>query len=166
VSPRMPQDGRSDGLTPKDTAERLGISTRSLLNFEQLGMPKAGAGATKRYPWPAVREWYNEHLRDQAAPDGSELEEARVRKWTAEARRAEYDLARTEGSMVTVDDMERLLEDVLQRLRGKLLSLPSKLAPQMVAIDSYPEALAILDREVAEIMEELRRDRVEDQLAA
>lgn len=155
-----------NGLTPKDTADRLGVSTRTLLNFEKRGLPVAGEGAAKRYPWPAAREWFNEYLQDQAAPDGSELEEARVRKWTAEARKSEYELARVEGSMVTVGDMERLLEDVLQRLRGKLLSLPAKLAPRMVNLDSYAQALPILEAEVAEIMAELSLDKAEDEFAA
>jgi phage terminase Nu1 subunit (DNA packaging protein) len=165
--PRIsPQETRSAGLTPKDLGDRLGVSTRSLLNFEKRGLPVAGEGAAKRYPWPAAREWFNEYLQDQAAPDGSELEEARVRKWTAEARRAEYELARTEGSMVAVEDMERLLEDVLQRLRGKLLSLPQKLAPRMVDLASYAQALPILEAEVAEMMDELRLDKAEGELAA
>jgi phage terminase Nu1 subunit (DNA packaging protein) len=166
MSLKRPQETRSAGLTPKETAERLGVSTRTLLNFEKRGLPVAGEHAGKRYPWPAVREWFTEYLQDQAAPDGSELEDARIRKWTAEARRAEYELARIEGSMVTVGDMERLLEDVLQRLRGKLLSCSAKLAPRMVNLDSYAKALPILEAEVAEIMVELSLDKAEDELAA
>jgi hypothetical protein len=166
MSPRMPQETRPDSYTPKDTAERLGITTRALLNYEKLGLPHAGSGASKRYPWPASREWFSDYLQDQAAPDGSDLEVARVRKWTAEAKRAEYELARTEGSMVAVADMERLLEDVLQRLRGQLLSLPKKLAPRVAGCASYSEALLMLEGGVAEIMQEMSLDPSEVERAA
>ena len=68
--------------------------------------------------------------------------------------------------MVTVEDMERLPEDPLQRVRGKLLSLPAKLAPKVVGLESYADALPVLEAAVAEIMDELRIDAAEDQLAA
>ena len=55
-------------LTPKTTAERLGISTRWLGELSKRGvLPKHGRGRQAVHPWPDVRDAYNDYLKQQGA---------------------------------------------------------------------------------------------------
>jgi hypothetical protein len=48
-------------LTPQAAADVTGYTTRSLRDFERLGLPSRGAGRTKRYPWTDLRDWTYAH---------------------------------------------------------------------------------------------------------
>jgi hypothetical protein len=106
--------------------------------------PHAGTMAIKRYPWPQHGSGSMTTCRIKPHPDGSELEIARVRKWTAEAKRAEYELARTEGSMVWWPIWSGFWR-TFPGVGGQLLSLPKKLPLVLRAAPPIPRLDISLD---------------------
>jgi hypothetical protein len=86
---------------------------------------------------------------------GSSYDEARTRKIAAEAEIAELELAKVKGLLVLADDVVDAWQDVLNALRGKLLSLPTKAAP-MLAVETEPPACQeICEQLINEALEEL-----------
>jgi hypothetical protein len=63
---------------------------------------------------------------------------------------------------VPIADVTRDYSLVLQRLRGKLLNAPGKYAPRIVGINTLPQARAVLDELVRDLILELRSDYVKD----
>ena len=86
---------------------------------------------------------------------GSPYDEARTRKITAEAEIAELELAKVKAILVAAVDVVNAWQDVLNALRGKLLSVPSKAAPQL-AVETEPAACQdICEQLINEALEEL-----------
>lgn len=90
------------------------------------------------------------------------LTAARVRKMAAEARLAELALAREEGQLLTVVDFERELAKPLDRLRARLLNMPSRWAPQTVGCRTILESQAQWEAAIREAIDVMRRDLLED----
>lgn len=88
----------------------------------------------------------------------ADADEARARKLSAEAELAEMERDERRGELVPIAAVERVVVEEYTALRAKLLSLPSKLAPQ-VAIESGEAACReLLERGITEALDELSRD--------
>src|SRR3990167_9612718 len=78
-------------LTPRETAERLGITLRRVQQLAATeGLPKRGDARTARHPWPTVRAWYDSY-REQAflrKHRPTELSTARAPEVAGQARGA------------------------------------------------------------------------------
>jgi phage terminase Nu1 subunit (DNA packaging protein) len=148
----------SETVSQTELARILGLGTRQIRNLEAAGMPHESQGNAKAYPIPQAVQWYvgfkSEEAAKKAAPQ--DLEEARLRKLAAEASLAEYELAEAEGSMIGVEEIDKILGPPLTALRAKLLNLPGKLAPQLLACRSLAEIRTLLDSSIAEAMAELQ----------
>lgn len=139
-----------------EMAGLLGITPRRLQQLAQIeGFPKTERG---QYIPPDVIGWYVAYKEAAAKREAqpADLDEARLRKMAAEAALAEYELAEMEGKMVAVEDIDRILAPPLTALRAKLLNLPGKLAPQLLACRSLAEIRTLLDTSIAEAMAELQ----------
>lgn len=86
---------------------------------------------------------------------GSSYDEARTRKISAEAEIAELELAKVKGILVLADDVVDAWKDVLNALRGKLLSLPTKAAPLLAVETEPPACQEICEQLINEALEEL-----------
>jgi len=146
-------------LTPRETAERLGITLRRVQQLAATeGLPKRGDARTARHPWPTVRAWYDSY-REQAflrKHRPTELSTARARKVAAEARLAEVQARRAEGDVVDVMDFDRAVGDAFQRVDRKLKAVPARLGPQVAPPDQVPVLVAKLRSMIEEIRDELR----------
>lgn len=67
----------------------------------------------------------------------------------------ELKLAAMKGSMHKSEDVERVMTDMLSNFRSKLLALPSKVAPILLARNDIGEIQNILQKEVLEALHEL-----------
>lgn len=116
-------------------------------------MPRLGRG---EYPLVAAVRWYIERIRGDADPGNVvSLQEARRRKTAAEAGQAELDLARAAGSLVAVDDVERMVGDMIANFRAKSLAIPTKAAPQLAPEKTIRKCRDILERFIHECLLEL-----------
>jgi phage terminase Nu1 subunit (DNA packaging protein) len=68
---------------------------------------------------------------------------------------AELRLAAMKGNMHRAEDVERVMNDMLASFRSKILALPSKLAPILIARDDISQIQLLIKKEVFEVLEEL-----------
>ena len=115
-------------------------------------------------PWlfdpTAVIKWREEYVREQARGnnDANDIDEAKLRKLAAEAAMAELELGKRRGELVEMEEMLDILGTQLANVRQKLLSMPTKAAPQAIAIKDAVEMETLLEEFVVEALEELSAD--------
>lgn len=145
-------------ITQTELARRLDVTSRWIRELK--GIPREPQG----YPWPECLHWYIEYQSDKKAGLSEETEEGslEVRKLEAEVRILEVKLAKEEGSVIALDDLEQLLSAPLYRLRAKLLAMPSKWAPSLVGCRTIAEAQARLEAAIEEAVVALSEEGEED----
>jgi hypothetical protein len=82
-------------------------------------------------------------------------DEARTRKVAAEAAIAELELAKIKGDLADVAAVVSAWEDVLAALKGKLLSIPTKMGPIFAADDDALSIQGKLEAQIRECLDEL-----------
>ena len=145
-------------LTPKTTAERLGISTRWLRELSKRGViSKEIWGKKAVHPWPTVRDEYNEHLRQQGALEAAlgDLQAERAQLVRVQRETAELDLAVKRKTLITVHDATAESDRLSQHIRARLLNMPGRLGPHLVAVPGLAEVVGRLDDGVREALTEL-----------
>lgn len=162
-------DAKEKGQTADQVAAFCDITVRRVqqLAREQV-FPKLGRG---RYPLLRCVRAYIGMLRkqiEQKSQQWGTLEEARTRKTQAEAQLAELHLAREEGQLLTLSDYQRKIDEPLERLRAKLLNMPSKYAPQLVGCRTVQEAMLRMEAAVHEAMQAMSEtgDEIDDDAGA
>jgi phage terminase Nu1 subunit (DNA packaging protein) len=146
-------------LSKAELAVRLGYGARHIDNLVQDGLPRV---RDKRgrwvYPWAACRDHWVARKERAAArrAEPPSAEDARGRLQAAQARMAELDLAVREGQLVAVDLVEREVAELLQRLRARLVTMPSKFAHQLAGV-TREEATKRLEEAATEMLLELQR---------
>ena len=145
-------------LRPKTVAERLGVSTKWLAELCKRGvLPKEGHDKQARHPWPEVRHAYDEYQRSQGALEATvaDLQAERAQLVRVQRETAELDLALKRKTLVTVDDATAETDRLSQHVRAKLLNLPGRLGPQLVAVPDIAAVVERLDDGVREALTEL-----------
>jgi phage terminase Nu1 subunit (DNA packaging protein) len=144
-------------VTKNEIAKVLGLTPRQIENLTAEGMPRTKAGRTFEYGPDAI-VWYFtrkiERIEEQRPPTA---EEARARREMVSAELAEYELAQLRGQVMTIDDHDRIVARMQDRLRARHLNIPGKWAPQIVNLRSIPEAQAQLEQMMHECLLELTR---------
>lgn len=108
----------------------LGKSERALTEWQKEGMPidKNGArGQSNLYNTAKVIEWMIKRATDSTG----EMERAKLRLIVAQATSAELDVQEKQGTLITVDAMKLMWASVLGSFRARILSIPSRLTPQI-----------------------------------
>jgi phage terminase Nu1 subunit (DNA packaging protein) len=144
-------------VTQLRLADLMGADRNTLATWTRQGMPVARRGRGSRghaYDVGACVRWIRERDRAQheralaAAKATSQADAARARKWTAEARRAELDVRKREGELVSAAEVERRWTTIGAEARNQLLGLPTRARqgiPHLTAKDTL--ALDALIRE-------------------
>ncbi len=76
-------------------------------------------------------------------------------KTSVEARLKQLELEKMRGSLVPADAAERTLENVARHLRDTILSVPSRIAKQLVGLTDVVQVEIILERALTEALGEL-----------
>ena len=110
-----------------------------------------------------IRIFYIRQLREKAAGRSSEkhnLTDERAKLAHINARKAEIELAKQEGTLVLVEDVNTAWAKVLASVRAKLLSIPSKIAKTCYGLErvQIQEEAKLL---IHEALEELVEDTAE-----
>ena len=80
---------------------------------------------------------------------------ARARKMEADAQLAELELLKAKRELVSSADVRGAWVDVLGAMRGKLLSLPTKLAPLLSTEDQIGVIQHLIEEGIREALDEL-----------
>mgnify|MGYP001569565410 CR=1 FL=1 len=146
-------------LTRAEAKKALGdMPERTFAQWCARGLPVEGELDAARYPWPEVFRWLLDQKerrgREAAAPD-SNINDSRKREAAARADLAELDVAERRRELMTVADYERLVSGAMQRIRAQLLTLKTKLPPEVIGVRDITEAIGKVDPVVDELLAEL-----------
>jgi len=142
--------------TQKDLARILGISTRRVRQLVEEGLFEKNP-ETRKYNLPkCVQEYIRYKIEEETGDtdafnyDREKSEHESIKKDIAALR-----LRRIKGELHEARDVEAVISDMLVRFRGKILAIPTKLAPQLVGIIDARQAVDILHAELREALTEL-----------
>jgi len=142
----------------KQLAEWYNVDPRTVTNWqlEDPPIPSEKRGKVRWFDTAAVARWMEQRaIRRAPAPPPPDLEEAKARKLSAEAELAEYQLAQARGEFIAVADLDAKVGPMLDTFRAKLLAIPGRLAPHVVACRDIADARDLLERELAMVLAEL-----------
>ena len=100
---------------------------------------------------------------DEISPAVSNFNDAKTRKMIADAEKAELELLEFAGELVRTKDVSRIWEAMLGRIRAKILSLPSKVAPGVQDETEIPVIEQRIRVSVEEVLSELSRLELSDE---
>lgn len=171
----MPKDDSSRNyatLSVSDVAELLKLTDRQVRNLIQdKGLPAKSDPRGYILDWYAVLDWYVTYRSGQKPGNGGNrrpgndpedaempaetLDEAILRKTRAEADLKELQLAREQGQVVAVADLERVLSNSNRSIQTQVLALPAGLAPQLIGMEDRQKIHNLLDRECRALLSNL-----------
>ncbi len=138
----------------KTIAGVLGLKSRRVQELTKIGMPQVKRG---RYDLAACVQWYVEY-RVRLASHASRMDNAKLRKLTADARKRELEVKVMEEKLIPVDVVVKTWSNITAAMRAKLLAIPTKAAPMILSITTQAEAQEILKSYIYEALDELTDD--------
>lgn len=144
-------------------AKLFGVSTRRVEQLKTEGIIKGQGKPTKYDLLPTIMA-YIKYLSDKAngrekkqtdAQLETEKLDAEKRIKTAKAEMAELELKELKGELHRAADVEAITTDHVMMLRSMLMALPGKVAVDMAAIQTAPEAAERMKQEVHSVLDRL-----------
>lgn len=162
----MPRRKRSERISGAEFGRRIGLTTRHVYRLlQEPGFPldETGKDGTHKIVWPDANHWYIEHKvrAERSRERPSSIDQSMASKMEAEARMAQMKAAHLEGTLITVEDHERVLSHLMDSIRASLSSAASSLAPRIVGCKTIPQASARVQPFFADLVDSLRAE-VED----
>ncbi|MGG3448643.1 hypothetical protein ABER98_01780 [Domibacillus aminovorans] len=152
--PVKSSDENSMIVSSKEISLILGVSDsriRQLTNEKALIRVSHG-----KYDLPASVDAYLNYRLNKEKPDGELDKTTEEALWTrARRKKTELELQIMRGELHRSEDVERVMNDMLAAFRAKILSIPSKFAPQIVGKTEIPPIKEVLKKGVHEALEEL-----------
>lgn len=147
-------------ISSKELSEILGISDRTVQLLAKEGyITCQKKGNCNRYNLYQVIQEYIDYYAKKGDKVFSSLEEGKlheeVRLKRAKADAAELELNELKGSLHSAADVEKITTDLVLAVRSGLLSLPGRLAVDIVEAKDAAEASEIIKKEVYSLLEEL-----------
>ena len=123
-----------------------------------------GRGGSQ-YETADVIHWMNKKNIDNLMGDAGaiDMEEAKRRKMAAEAALAETELAQVQGRLVEADEIDRAWGELVANCRAKLLSIPSKVSPEVFSAESLVQVKTTLKSAILEALNELADTQIDPQ---
>lgn len=141
-------------------ADLLGVTERRVRQLAEEGIfTRASKG---RYNLPESIKTYINMIKMEKDIIGSttagelDLETERAIKTRVERKQAEIKLALMKGEVHKASDVQQVMMDMLTSFRTRLLNIPSKLAPILVARNEAGNIKDIVTNEVIELLNELK----------
>lgn len=136
----------------RSVAVALGVSPGRVSQLKAQGMPTDTVAA--------AQEWYAANVDKKYAPttgkrQTASLEDARVRRETAEANMAEMRELAQAGELVDAVAVRRLLSDAGAQIGLILDRIPDRLAPRLVAGGNEQQIHQMLQAEIDQVRAEL-----------
>ena len=146
-------------------AELLQVSDRRVRQLVKEGViPAAKTKPTYAFDLFAVAQTYIQFLQDKKAEqaktaDSKQAEKEKLRAeadWKiAKAKMSEMQVSELEGTMHRAEDVEAVTNDLVYAVRSNVLSLPGRLAMDVVKCETAAEASALIREHCNNILEDL-----------
>lgn len=149
--------------TRKELAEHLDLSPQSISHLIGEGIITVGSGRSP-VNIDSCRVQYINHLRKAARytkKDGAaDIAEEKARLTKAQADKAELEVSELEAKLIPADLVADTWIDYVANARAKLLGLPSRVAHQVLTLDSYAEVEEVIKQQVHEALQELAENGI------
>jgi phage terminase Nu1 subunit (DNA packaging protein) len=113
---------------------------------------------------PAV-QGYIRYLQERRglneSASGDPINDAKTRLIKARARTAELEADQLEGKLLDRAEVERAWSTLVLNMRSRLLAIPSRAAPRVIAAAGLMEASALLEQMVSEALNELSQQPID-----
>ena len=139
-------------------AERLRLTPRRIQQLNGEGLPRVTRG---KYDVDEVLDWYIAHLEKRLAGESDEdshnvsQRKHELRLLAAKADLQEIELAAKRRELVSVGDVEKQMTDLVITTKARILSVPARLAADLVGEQSRVMAQAKLEKALKEALSHL-----------
>jgi phage terminase Nu1 subunit (DNA packaging protein) len=147
----------------KQLADILNLTESRIQQLVQEGLPKKLRG---RYDRDQCTGWYIRYLQALVEkkvivdPGGEALaseRESRLRLLRADAELREIELARERGQLVSIEDVEREMTDLILVTKARVLAVGARVAPELVGETSRVMIQAVIEKAHKEALSQLAR---------
>lgn len=146
-------------VNQKELASILGITDRRLRQLKtEYGLFSSASGsAHKKYKLElCIPEYIQYKLEDEGkSTKGADKERQQAEHEAIKKQISQLKLRKLKGQLHEANDVERFLTDMLLAFRGKLIAIPSKIAPLIVGEDDITVITSLLEKEVYEALDQL-----------
>ncbi|HXN20140.1 MAG TPA: hypothetical protein VN875_17510 [Candidatus Binatus sp.] len=128
---------------------------RRIQQLVKEGLPQLSRG---KYDQGKCFEWYVRYLHNKIEKKGDEfsgLNEQRVRGLRASAETRELELAQKKGELVKLCDVQRVWADLILMTKARLLSIPPRLAIDVLGESSRVMLQAKIERAIKDALTQL-----------
>jgi phage terminase Nu1 subunit (DNA packaging protein) len=142
-------------VTTAEISEIFGLSDRRVQQLVKEGaLVKVSRG---KYDLKASVQRYIEYIKEQAEKTEEELDQTREKTLLIRANRqkVELELQIMRGELHRSEDVRRVMNDMLGAFRARVLAIPSKVAPRLIAQTNAAVIQNIIKNEVYEALQEL-----------
>jgi len=159
----MSIEGLPKYLKVTELAKLMDMTDRHVQNYAQQGIiPKSERGKYPTLPClhAYIRDMRTKLIERSTGPDhnpgaGGSMTDVKLRLTKAQAEKAELEVEVKKRSLIESLEAEQAWGVVVSNTRAKLLSIPSKAAPLLVACNTILEAQDLLEKLIHEVLEEL-----------
>ena len=149
-------------VNKKELSDIVGVAERSLTTWQKNGLPieiDGGRGAANQYDTKSVIQWMilREIGKLTVNTDGisHDYDEERARLTHHQANKTSLEEDVLRGKLIPAETVETVWGDMVSAFRAKILSLPTKTAHMMLAVEKLSDAEDILKDVVFEALTEL-----------
>jgi phage terminase Nu1 subunit (DNA packaging protein) len=139
-------------------AERLKLTPRRIQQLVGEGLPRVTRG---KYDVDQVLDWYIAKLEKQLAGETDE-NGATARRYNEELRlisaradEQELELAQKRAELVSIADVEKEMTDLVATTKARILTVPARLAPDLLGEESRVMVQAKLEKALKEALAHL-----------
>jgi len=154
--------------TQRELAEHLDLSTKRISELIRDGILPSKMG---RSPLniDVCRIAYISYLRKLGGYNkrsgGGDIAEEKTRLTKVQADKAELEVNQLEGKLIPAQLVQDTWTDFVANVRAKLLGLPSRIAHQVIALETYPEAEQLIKENINDALSELGENGIPTEYA-
>lgn len=108
-----------------------------------------------------VQRWVDYNVNNEAAED-ADLDMQKAIHEKIKTRKTELEVARMEGQLVDVTDVQKLWGDIAANVMKNMIRLPNQIAPQLVMMSSSESIAAIIGDAIRETLNQLSETPIPD----
>jgi len=153
--PRKESENISKVVTTAEISEILGVSKRRIQQFADEGaLVRLNRGY---YDLPASITKFIEYQVAKNMPSDEIDKDVEQALWTrAKKEKTQLEVQIIKGELHRSEDVKRIMNDMLMAFRQRSLSLPTKVAPQLIMVEDIQAIKDILKISVIELLTELK----------
>lgn len=152
-----PKPAKTKGISINAAAKQMGVSSTTLRDWDRQGL-------TVKYPDGSVdydatvqmiadntAGTVSSKIKDTSTGNRTTLTSARTRKEQALAEKAEIEVAKLKGDLISVTEAEAVYLDIASRVRAALEAVPVRMMHRLVGLD--PQAIRqLLTNEISQAL--------------